>query len=393
MCPNVRQLRRYSCRRMLGYVGAAAFVVVPASLWIYSKLMSRKPQVYAKKDGELLARVKKNLPVLQEVYTLPWWYPFGDAQTIVSGAIRKCPSLPFVREVIEFADGGALGVDWLYSEDCPDDAPIVLFLPGITGSTKDCSYILYPAQEMYKRNWRVLVYNPRGLGGVTLRNRIAYNSVRHHDVAEVIQRVSSRYPKAKMFGCGFSMGGMVLLNYLATCTAETAVLSGALVVSAPFDPHSTTSSLEKFFAKNTYNRLLTKKLVGFAERYREHYENHEMMDFNNVLKSVTIREFDTRFTAPLFGYDSVDHYYDHAAPNKKVKKIPIPTLCLNADDDCFSPYDGIPREEMSESETVIGVITRGGGHTAFMRTANPNQGSLVDQILIEWTNMLVNDLH
>ncbi|VDL68523.1 unnamed protein product [Nippostrongylus brasiliensis] len=74
--------------------------------------------------------------------------------------------------------------------------------------------------------------------------------------------------------------------------------------------------------------------------YREHYENHEMMDFNNVLKSVTIREFDTRFTAPLFGYDSVDHYYDHAAPNKKVKKIPIPTLCLNADDDCFSPYDG-----------------------------------------------------
>ncbi|WKY10477.1 hypothetical protein Q1695_002662 [Nippostrongylus brasiliensis] len=176
----------------------------------------------------------------------------------------------------------------------------------------------------------------------------AYNSVRHHDVAEVIQRVSSRYPKAKMFDCGFSMGGMVLLNYLATCTAETAVLSGALVVSAPFDPHSTTSSLEKFFAKNTYNRLLTKKLVGFAERYREHYENHEMMDFNNVLKSVTIREFDTRFTAPLFGYDSVDHYYDHAAPNKKVKKIPIPTLCLNADDDCFSPYDG---------EFAIGIST------------------------------------
>ncbi|WKX95299.1 hypothetical protein Q1695_012055 [Nippostrongylus brasiliensis] len=133
-----------------------------------------------------------------------------------------------------------------------------------------------------------------------IRHKRAYNSVRHHDVAEVIQRVSSRYPKAKMFGCGFSMGGMVLLNYLATCTAETAVLSGALVVSAPFDPHSTTSSLEKFFAKNTYNRLLTKKLVGFAERYREHYENHDMMDFNNVLKSVTIREFDTRFTAPLF---------------------------------------------------------------------------------------------
>ncbi|KIH51137.1 hypothetical protein ANCDUO_18779 [Ancylostoma duodenale] len=128
----------------------------------------------------------------------------------------------------------------------------------ILGSTRDCSYILYPAQEICARKWRVVVYNPRGLGGVHLRNRIAYNSARHHDVAE------------------------------------------------------------SFFAKYTYNRFITKKLVAFAERYREHYEDHEVMDFDNVLKSVTIREFDTRFTAPLFGYDSVDHYYAHAAPNKKV---------------------------------------------------------------------------
>lgn len=377
---------------MLGYV-AVVVVVVPTSLWLYSKVSSRKPRVYAKPDGVLFSRVRNHLPALQEVYSLPWWCPFGDAQTIVSGALRKCPPLPFVREVIEFADGGALGLDWLSADDCREDAPIVLFLPGITGSTRDCAYILYPAQQMYNRKWRVVVYNPRGLGGVHLRNRIAYSSARHDDVAEVIQRVSARYPKAKMIGCGFSMGGMVLWNYLATRSAENAVLSGALIVSAPFDPESTTSSLEKFFPKHIYNRHLTKKLVEFVKRYREHYENHEVMDFDHVLKSVTIREFDSRFTAPLFGYDSVEHYYEHAAPNRKVKKIPIPTLCLNADDDCFSPQEAIPTEEMKQSDSVVGVITRGGGHTAFLRTANPNQGSLVDQILLEWSSMLIDDLH
>ncbi|XGW02824.1 hypothetical protein V3C99_014671 [Haemonchus contortus] len=376
---------------MLAYIGAA-IIVLPTSLWLYTRISSKKPQVFAKADSALFVRVKNNLPALQKVYRIPWWCPFGDVQTIVNGALRRCPLLPFVREVIEFADGGALGIDWLFADDCKEDAPIVLFLPGITGSTRDCAYILYPAQEIYARKWRVVVYNPRGLGGVHLRNKIAYNSVRHDDVAEVIQRISSRYPNAKIVGCGFSMGGMVLWNYLATCTAESAVLSGAMIVSAPFDPLSTTTSLESFFAKHVYNRHITKKLVEFAERYREHFENHEMMNFNNVLKSVTIREFDTHFTAPLFGYDSVDHYYNHAAPNKKVKKIPVPTLCLNADDDCFSPREAIPTEEMKESEMVVGVVTRGGGHTAFLQGLCPNNSSLVNQILVEWADMLINNL-
>ncbi|VDM51808.1 unnamed protein product [Angiostrongylus costaricensis] len=224
-----------------------------------------KPKIYARPGGKLLKRVENYLPVLKKVYFPPWWCPFGDVQTIVSGALRKCPQLPFVREVIEFADGGALGIDWLHPNDCEDDAPIILFLPGITGSTRDCAYILYPAQEICARKWRTVVYNPRGLGGVHLRNKIAYNSVRHHDLAEVIQRISCKYPKAKIIGCGFSMGGfvydlgclkcflaflmdilfrMVLFNYLATCTAESAILCGALVVSAPYDPSSTTNSLE-----------------------------------------------------------------------------------------------------------------------------------------------------
>ncbi|EYC11264.1 hypothetical protein Y032_0051g2107 [Ancylostoma ceylanicum] len=390
--PSPHTFVSYFCATMLAVVGFV-IVAVPASLWLYSKYNSQKPKVYAKTDGKLFDRVSKHVPVLKKVYTLPWWCPFGDAQTIVSGTLRKCPPLPFIREVIEFEDGGALGIDWLHPEGCADDAPIVLFLPGITGSTRDCSYILYPAQKICARKWRVVVYNPRGLGGVHLRNRIAYNSVRHHDVAEVIKRISSRYPKAKMIGCGFSMGGMVLWNYLATCTKENVVLQGALIVSSPFDPSSTTNSLESFFAKYTYNRHITKKLVAFAERYREHYEDHEVMNFDNVLKSVTIREFDTRFTAPLFGYDSVDHYYAHAAPNKKVQKIPVPTLCLNADDDCFSPKEAIPVNEMSASESVVGVVTRGGGHTAFLRTGNPNQGGLVDELLIEWATMLINDLY
>ncbi|VDM65718.1 unnamed protein product [Strongylus vulgaris] len=371
-------------------LAAVGFVIValPTSLWLYTKYKSRKPMIYAKLDGELFERVKKYIPALRKVYTPPWWCPFGDAQTIVSGTFRKCPPLPFIREVIEFEDGGALGIDWLHPEDCPDDAPIVLFLPGITGSTRDCAYILYPAQELIARKWRVVVYNPRGLGGVNLRNRITcFLKVLN------VPFYSRTIPEPTIPSDIMTLLSMVLWNYLATCTKEDVILKGALIVSSPFDPSSTTNSLERFFAKHTYNRHITKKLVAFADRYREYYEHHEMMDFDRVLRSVTIREFDSSFTAPLFGYESVDHYYEHAAPNKKVHKIPVPTLCLNADDDCFSPLEAIPINAISASDSVISVVTSGGGHTAFLRTTNPNQGGLVDELLIEWAIMLIKDLH
>ncbi|KAK6016487.1 hypothetical protein OSTOST_18030, partial [Ostertagia ostertagi] len=80
---------------MLAYIGVV-IVVLPTSLWLYSRISSKKPQIYAKADGSLLVRVKKNVPALQKVYRIPWWCPFGDAQTIVNGALRKCPTLPFV---------------------------------------------------------------------------------------------------------------------------------------------------------------------------------------------------------------------------------------------------------------------------------------------------------
>ena len=42
----------------------------------------------------------------------------------------------------------------------------------------------------------------------------------------------------------------------------------------------------------------------------------------------------------MFGYNSVDEYYqDCQIDEKKIMAIRTPTLCLNSDDDAFSPAD------------------------------------------------------
>lgn len=62
------------------------------------------------------------------------------------------------------------------------------------------------------------------------------------------------------------------------------------------------------------------------------------------LQSNTIREFDTRFTSKLFGYESCEHYYKEASLHDKIHALEVPVLTLNAADDPFSPLHGMDRK-------------------------------------------------
>lgn len=61
---------------------------------------------------------------------------------------------------------------------------------------------------------------------------------------------------------------------------------------------------------------------------------------NSVLQARTVREFDTQFTSVMFGYRTIDDYYEDASPCLKLKSVGIPVLCLNSVDDVFSPGHG-----------------------------------------------------
>lgn len=64
-------------------------------------------------------------------------------------------------------DGGEVGLDW--SEDgCPSNAPIIIILPGLTGSSQ-AEYIKCLVLGAKRHQLRVVVFNNRGLGGLELK--------------------------------------------------------------------------------------------------------------------------------------------------------------------------------------------------------------------------------
>ncbi len=74
-------------------------------------------------------------------------------------------------------------------------------------------------------------------------------------------------------------------------------------------------------------------------RYRDVLESREC-DFDKIMESRSLREFDSTFTAPHFGYDSVMDYYTDAQIVPNVHKFSIPVVGLSALDDPFGIPEG-----------------------------------------------------
>ncbi|CAJ0915397.1 unnamed protein product, partial [Mesorhabditis belari] len=350
------------------------------AFWYKRYLEADKPIIYGRHSSKFTHLVV-SLPAVQKQFFPTWWCPFGFAQTIARQFFRSRPTLSWRREVYEHSDGGVQALDWLEPIDANEKTPLVFFLPGITGSTHDCSYIIHCAKDVVKQGWRCVVVNARGLGGVPLKTAKTYNAAYTDDFRDIVQMSLQRYPDAKKMACGFSLGGMILWNYLAKHTRENCGLLAGMVISSPFDNFRSTASLETFWPRLFFNSHLANCLKEVIFPYKELFEKH--LDWELLMKTNTIRGFDANFVVPMFGYNDWEHYYTEATLKTKVSRIPIPVLTLNSSDDCFAPIDSLPLEEISQSENVVAVVTKHGGHTAFMSHHDPNENGLVEPLLLD----------
>ncbi|XP_012527466.1 phospholipase ABHD3 [Monomorium pharaonis] len=325
-------------------------------------------------NGPFRSFLEANIPLVQNKFWPTLWCFESRAQTIMASILRSrmLPRIEYRREIFSLSDGGEVALDWA-EKDCSITSPIVIILPGLTGGSQ-AEYIKCLVSAAKKNGIRCVIFNNRGMGGIELKTPRTYSAANYDDLSEVIEHVKKLYPHVPLGATGISMGGLILGNYLAqkALIARTK-LRACLIISVPWNVFAAMKSTEENYFNLMLNKYLASNMCRTIERHQTNLPTISSfnVDIDSVLKSQTIREFDSNFTTRHFGYKNVEEYYNAATLHGKLHWIKVPTLCLSAADDPFQPLQAIPLKEIGQSENVAVVVTSRGGHIGFLEGVWP----------------------
>lgn len=161
---------------------------------------------------------------------------------------------------------------------------------------------------------------------------------------------------------GFSIGGNIILKYLGE-EGECAnrLVRGAIVVSAPCDLEATAAGIsamplyERYFISAFYRKHRTKVSCGIASS-----------PFDNFSGISSFHQYDTRYTAPLFGYSSAEEYWRLNSSARFISDIRVPSVILSAIDDPFFTLQSFPIAECRTNTFVNLELSQQGGHVGFL---------------------------
>ena len=289
-----------------------------------------------------------------------WWLPGPHLQTLWPTLARRPPRVAMTRERVELPDGDFIDIDWTGGT-----GPTVLILHGLQGSSRS-RHVRGLARALHRHGFRVAVMHFRGCSGEPNRLLRTYHSGETGDLDRIVRHLNAQDPAAPFAAVGFSLGGNVLLKWLAE-RGERAAVTAAVAVSVPFRLDRAADRLERGFSRIYRRHFIADLRRAIIRKFRR---RPGPIDLDAMRRDWSFRGFDDRVTAVLHGFRDAAHYYEVASSGQYLRGVARPTLILHALDDPFMTRDIVPdREALSPSIRL--EVSAGGGHVGFVEGHAP----------------------
>jgi len=287
-------------------------------------------------------------------FTPPWWLKSRHLQSCFNTLFPPQAKSLLLWEELELPDGDFVDLCWAGSDHA---AKIVVLLHGLEGSV-DSHYIQSTMDGLVASGWRCVVMHFRTCSGRLNRLPRSYHAGETGDLHYLIEVLQHRHPNCLISAVGFSLGGNVLLHYLAQ--EPQSPLRCAVAVSVPFELNSCANYLSRFYQWNLLRTMKQKADAKIKAGYDMPVNAKELSAIHDFY------HFDDAVTAPLHGFGSASDYYEKVSIRSKLKKINHPTLIIHALDDPLVPADCVPHD--SELPTTARLeLQKQGGHVGFVQ--------------------------
>ena len=290
----------------------------------------------------------------------PWWG--GDLQTLRNTLARGLGiddfALPGVVLELSADDGsGDRLVALLNDGRGSERRPLAVLVHGMTGC-HESGYMVQTARHLTGLGHPVLRLNMRGAGPSAATCGQRYHAGRGQDIAAALRALDPVLLRDGVVLAGYSLGGSILLNFLAHHARDFPVRAAA-TVSAPIDLAECSRRILDF-RNIIYQRYLVDRMkrdwVGAALDERERTALAEVR---------TVYAFDDCMVAPANGFGTADNYYAECSATRVLPDLSIPTMMIHAADDPWIPTAAYHAVNWAGNPRLTPLLAPGGGHVGF----------------------------
>ena len=271
--------------------------------------------------------------------------------------MRKVDGLDWQRERLELEDGDFVDLDWLLN---PGSKRLAVLTHGLEGHARR-PYMAGMARAYLRAGFQVCAMNFRGCSGEPNRLLRSYHIGETGDLAAVVRHALDRTAAEEVMLTGYSLGGNVILKYLAEAPEELPEqVRGASVFSVPL------------FVEDCNKAINQMRNAAYRWSFLKHMNRKAKAKTRELLAEVEFRkarrfdEFDEWYTAPWHGFSSANDYWRRNSSGPLLDRLKHPVLLVNASDDSFLTRSCYPADMARASSKFHFEEPAWGGHCGFV---------------------------